>query len=117
MLPLIILRPFHYRSEEVLGLDLGTHSELEKEMRKLKGIRWCGQNGWWYLPLTKENFETMKAAVAPYATLDTRWLRQYLEQKQVAKEAQVQGRTVSPRRLQQFLITPLSEENAAALKR
>jgi len=117
MLPLIILRPFHYRSEEVLGLDLGAHSELEKEVRKLKGIRWCGQNGWWYLPLGRENYERIRAFIAPFAHLDTRWLRQYLEQKKVVNEAQLQTAAVSPRRLHQFITTPLCKENGEALKR
>lgn len=117
MLPLIILRPFHYRSEEALGLDLGAHPELEKVVRKLKGIRWCGQNGWWYLPLSKENYERIKTFVAPFAALDAQWLRQYLEQRKVAKEAQLQGSAVSPRRVQQFLSTPLSQENQQALRR
>ena len=117
MLPLIILRPFHYRSEEALGLDLGAHPELEKVVRKLKGIRWCGQNGWWYLPLSKENYERIKTFVAPFAALDAQWLRQYLEQRKVAKEAQLQGSAVSPRRVQQLLSTPLSLENEQALRR
>src|SRR6476661_7850382 len=117
MLPLITLRPFHYRSAEVLGLDLGTHPELEKEVRKLKGIHWCGQNGWWYLPLSRESYNQIRDVVAPFATLDARWLRQYLEQKKLAQQTHLQGRAVSPRRLVQFLTAPLCPQNQDALRR
>jgi integrase/recombinase XerD len=117
MLPLITLRPFHYRSAEALGLDLGMHPELEKEVRKLKGVRWCGQNGWWYLPLSRESYHQIRDFVAPFAALDARWLRQYLEQKKLAQQTHLQGRAVSPQRAKQFLLTPLSADNQAALKR
>jgi site-specific recombinase XerD len=117
MIPLIILRPFHYRSEEALGLDLNGHLELEQVVRKLRAIRWCGDKGWWYLPLSRENFERMKDFVSPFARLDARWLRLYLEQRHVTQEAKLQGRKVSPKRFGQFLTTPLCAENQVALKR
>jgi site-specific recombinase XerD len=117
MLPLITLRPFHYRSEEALGLDLGQHPELEKEVRRLKSIRWCGTNGWWYLPLSRESYERIRQFVAPFATLDVRWLCRYLEQRKAAQAANIQGQKVTPRRVQQFLTTPLSPENQEALRR
>jgi site-specific recombinase XerD len=117
MIPLIILRPFHYRSEEALGLDLNGHAELEQMVRKLSAIRWCGDKGWWYLPLSRENFERIKDFVSPLARLDARWLRLYLEQRHIAKEAQLHGRKVSPKRVGQFLTTPLCPENQVALRR
>ncbi|NTS44020.1 site-specific integrase [Flavisolibacter sp. BT320] len=117
MLPTITLRPFHYRSEEALGLDLNGHLSLEPQIRRLKGIRWCGEKGWWYLPLSQENYHRIKAFTALLATLDARWLCQYLEQRKASQEARLQGEKVSPRRLQQFLTTPLSPDNQLALKR
>jgi len=39
MLPQITLRPFHDKGEEVIGFDFNLNSELEKEVRKLKGIK------------------------------------------------------------------------------
>lgn len=117
MLPFITLRPFHYRSEEALGLDLNGHLTLEKEIRKLKGIRWCGVEGWWYVPLCRESYERIKEFTAPFAVLDARWLCQYLEQRRAAQAAYIQGKKVTPRRVQQFLTTPLCPENQQALKR
>ncbi|RYZ59771.1 MAG: hypothetical protein EOO14_08035, partial [Chitinophagaceae bacterium] len=111
MLPTITLRPFHYRSEEALGLDLNGHLSLEPEIRKLKGIRWCGEKGWWYLPLSQENYQRIKAFTAHLA------LCQYLEQRKATQAAHLQGQKVSPRRVQQFLTTPLSVANQLALKR
>src|SRR5687768_16669005 len=81
MQPPITLRPFHYRGAEQLGLDLGLEASLEKDVRKLKGVRWCGEKGWWYLPLTREHYNQIREAVVTFARLDARWLRLYLEQK------------------------------------
>ena len=117
MLPLITLRPFHYRSEEALGLDLNGHSALEQEIRKLRRIRWCGWKGWWYLPLCRESYECIKASTAAFATLDARWLCLYLDQRKTAQAANIQGQKVSPRRVQQFLTAPLCPDNQQALKR
>lgn len=117
MLPTITLRPFHYRGSEQLGLDLGGEMVLEKDVRKLKGIRWCGEKGWWYLPLTREHYNQIREAVVAFATLDARWLRLYLEQKKAVAEAQLPVAAITPRRAAQFLVMPLCPQNQVALKR
>jgi integrase/recombinase XerD len=84
MLPTVILKPFHYRGQECIGLDLLSDNTLEKEVRKIKGIRWWGGKNYWYLPLSKENYLKIKAFLTDKATLDTSPLRQYLEQRKGA---------------------------------
>ncbi len=62
-------------------MDIHFDTALEKEIRKLKGIKWCGQNNLWYLPLSKEHYEKIKVFLEGKATLQVALLRQYLEQK------------------------------------
>jgi hypothetical protein len=50
MLPTVTFGPFHYKGEEVIGFDLNLNNELEKEVRKLRGIKWCSPNKLWYVP-------------------------------------------------------------------
>ena len=71
MLPQITLRPFHYRGSEVIGLDIGLDQALEKEIRRLKGIKWCGRNNLWYVPLNKESYSHMKDFLTGKAQLET----------------------------------------------
>ena len=44
MLATVRLQPFHCSGGEVIGFDFVLDNELEKEVRKLKGINWCGKS-------------------------------------------------------------------------
>lgn len=114
-LPVITVRPFHYNAQEVIGLDVHFDVALEKEIRKLKGIKWCSHNNLWYLPLTKENYETIKAFLAGKATLHTAVLRQYLEQRKCVQPLQ-KGKTISKARAILISTHPLSKENIEAFR-
>jgi hypothetical protein len=61
------LRPFHYKGQQALGMDIRFDTALEREIRKLKGIKWRGQNNLWYLPISKELYETVKTFIADKA--------------------------------------------------
>ncbi|RYZ49026.1 MAG: integrase [Sphingobacteriales bacterium] len=115
MLPTITLRPFHYRGAEQLGLDLGLEASLEKDVRKLKGIRWCGEKGWWYLPLNRENFECIKEYLADKAALNAADLRRYLEQRKAVLPL-VPKQTLSKRGTTLLLNHPLCPENLSAFQ-
>jgi integrase/recombinase XerD len=79
MLPTVVLRPFHYRGQEVIGFDLNLDTGLEKEVRKLKGIKWCGTNNLWYIPLSREQYEQTKAFFEGKISFDLRPLQEYLK--------------------------------------
>lgn len=80
-LPTVILRPFHYRGMEIIGLDLQLDNSLEKEVRKLKGIKWCGEKGYWYMPLNKESYCKIRLHLEGRAILNTTQLRRYLSKR------------------------------------
>ena len=116
MLPTITLRPFHYRGSEAIGLDMALDNSLEKEIRKLKGAKWCGEHGLWYLPLHKESYTLIKVRLEGIACLETTALRRYLEQRKAALRTTSKEK-VSKQKAKQLLLAPLSPENLQAFQK
>ena len=87
MLPTISLRPYHYRAQEIIAIDHKANLSLEKEIRKLKGVKWWREKDLWYLPLSKENYIRIKDFLSGKATLEINSLRTYLEQRKTALPA------------------------------
>jgi hypothetical protein len=81
MLAAITLTPFHYRGQEGMGLVCLLERDLELTIRKIKGVKWCGEKSCWYLPLSKEEYHKLKKALKDRAILNNEPLRRYLEQK------------------------------------
>ncbi len=111
----LTLCPLHYRAQESIALVYKA-KELEMEIRKLKGVRWCGEKNCWYLPLTRENYEKIKSTFHHLAALDVEPLRKYLEQKK-AIQTHIQKKQL-PKATAQILIRhPLSKENLEAFNK
>ena len=83
MLPTITLLPFHYQGGEIMGLNCNLKL-LEGELRRIKGVKWWGEKNLWYLPLSRESYEKVKAVLQEVATLDSAFLKQYLEQRRAS---------------------------------
>ncbi|WP_082886423.1 tyrosine-type recombinase/integrase [Flavisolibacter tropicus] len=81
MLPVITLKPLHYRGQESFALCYSENKELENLVRRLKTIKWCVAKSCWYLPLTKENYNSLAVAIKNKATLESKALKTYLEQR------------------------------------
>jgi site-specific recombinase XerD len=115
MLPTIRLQPFHYRGKEVIGFDLLLDNTLEKEVRKLKGVKWCGERKLWYIPLSRESYELASTYFKSKLSLDASLLRRYLEQrKAVRPDARLPS--VSKARADLLIHFPLSKENLKAFE-
>jgi integrase/recombinase XerD len=115
MLPTVILRPFHYKGEEAIGFDLNLNSSLEKEIRKLKGIKWCCQNNLWYIPLCRDNYQKAIAFFKDSLLFDPLHLQAYLKQHRAAV-AVVPQKKVSKTKADQLLHYPLSAANLTAFE-
>jgi site-specific recombinase XerD len=112
----ITLTPFHYRGQECIGLVCLLERELELLIRKIKGVKWCGEKNCWYLPLSKESYLTIKEALKEKATLNSEPLRRYLEQRK-AVQPLLKKPKVTKARAQLLLDFPLCPENLEAFKR
>lgn len=116
MLPAVRLEPFHYRGQEVIGFNLLLDNSLEKEVRRLTGIKWCGEKGFWYIPLNRERYEAAQAFFKDKLHLDSSLLRRYLEQRKAVAPL-LKKETVSKQRAQLFVNFPLSSENLTAFQK
>ena len=116
MVPAVTLAPFHHRAQECIGLVCLLERELELLIRKLEGVRWCGEKSCWYLPLSRENYLTIKEALKDKATLNSEPLRRYLEQKK-AVQPLLKKPKVTKAKAQLLLNFPLCPENLQAFKR
>jgi site-specific recombinase XerD len=116
MLHTISLRPFYYRSQECIGLDDSATNSLEKEIRKIKGIKWSEEKRQWYLPLSKDVYLQIKTFLKDKASLDLLPLRSYLEQRK-ASELLLHNSKVSKGRAQLLLEFPLQKDNLEAFKK
>jgi hypothetical protein len=98
-----------------MGLICLLERELEIEIRKIKGIKWCGEKRCWYLPLSKENYLKIKEAIKDKANINSEALRDYLVQKK-AIQPLLKKPTVTKARAKQLLDFPLSPENLEAFE-
>jgi hypothetical protein len=115
MLASITLTPFHYRGQECIGLVCLLEREIELTIRKIKGVKWCGEKSCWYLPLNQEEYKRIKEALKEKATLNSEPLRKYLEQKK-AVQPLLKKPKVTKARAQLLLNFPLCSENLEAFK-
>lgn len=117
----VTLRPFFHRGQAHLAIVAPRHKELNVAIRKLKGVRWNPTHTLWHVPLTQENFDLARAALAPLARFEIKALKEYLaKQKEVpatrpdAQAAKTRKRVASKPRVR-TKAGKLNEENTAAL--
>ncbi|MFL5740226.1 MAG: tyrosine-type recombinase/integrase [Flavisolibacter sp.] len=115
MLPQIQLLPFHYRGQEIIAVKFNTNIGLEKEIRKIKGIKWSSQHRLWYLPLSKDSFGQICTAIKGQAEIDNKQLKTYLEQRKAVKPL-LQKDKVSKARAQLLIQYPLCSANIDAFE-
>ena len=115
MLPVIILKPLHHRGQESFALCFSENKDLENIVRRLKAIKWSVQNRCWYLPLKKEHYTSLVAAIKEKATLDTKALKAYLEQrKTVISEKGSSAKPLAVQRAAVLIQHPLNGVNLKA---
>lgn len=116
MPPRLTLYPLHYRGQESIAIAVKLTKELELEIRKLKGIKWCGEKNCWYLSLSKENYQRIKSSLMKMVELDIEPLRKYLEQKKAVQPILKKQQLTKPR-AQVLIQYPLCKENIEAYQK
>lgn len=104
----VTLQPFFHRGAEQIGLCYPNNAVLNTVIKKIKGIKWSQTNKYWYLPLSRENYNLVQATIAGVALIDATTLRPYLEKrKQVVKvkEAAAEQPVLKPVNLQAYNIS------------
>lgn len=81
----ISLKPLIHREGEQLAIYFQYKREIDLAVRSIKGIKWSQSNKCWYLPLSKESFEKIKATLDPFGKLEITELRKYLETRKTSQ--------------------------------
>lgn len=112
----LTLKVLHLRGQESFGVPQPNAKDLEYAVRKIKGIHWSGSYQLWYLPLTKEHYLQLKAALEGKATLNNEQLKAYLQHR---KSLQPLYKSQHPaKKTTHFLLTnPLVGPNLEACNR
>jgi len=78
----VILKPLSHRGQESIGIYFENHSALNASLRKLPGVKWSQTNKCWYVPLSRDLFNSLyKVLVAEEAKIESGELKKYLEDK------------------------------------
>jgi len=78
--PLITLKPLLHRGGEQIGIYFQNYLPLNIVIRTKAAGKWSQTHKCWYVPMNRESFEKIKAAL-PAVNLDSAALKQYLENK------------------------------------
>jgi integrase/recombinase XerD len=113
----VLLQPLYHRGKENIAIRFAYNKEISNNVKRIKEARWTRTHGCWYVPLTREHYTLLKAALSASSVLDISALRQYLEQRKAVQPVVEKKEALSPKRaylLQEF---PLNKDNLAAFAR
>ena len=85
MKPLVTLKPIQHDGAEQIGIYFVNDMSLNVLIRKKAGGKWSRTHQCWYLPLTRESYEKVKAAICPSARLHVTELKKHLEKRRQAR--------------------------------
>ena len=76
-----MLLPIIHKGKEQILMQYGNIESLNQIARRIKGVKWSQTQKSWYVPLTKDNYETIRLAFEPYVYLETSALKSYLQKR------------------------------------
>ncbi len=109
---IIQLQVFVYRGGEQIALKFEQSLFLEKEVRKLKGVKWSQTHRCWYLPLSEVHYKVLREKLKGVASFEIGALQNYLRQRK-ALSAMPSGK-VSGGAAIQLVEHPLCAHNLSA---
>jgi integrase/recombinase XerD len=77
----VTLKPMLHRNQECIGIYFFNSPDLNKAIQKQAGALWSKTQKCWYLPLKKENYDTLVHALEGKAVIDHSLLSKYLKAK------------------------------------
>lgn len=86
-MPLVHLRPLFHRGKEQMAVHFSYEDGLLGLLKRLPQFRYSRTHCCWYLPLDKPQYLALRDALKGQAELDTRALKEYLEQRRTLQLA------------------------------
>ncbi len=109
----IVLKPFHHRGEECIGVYFSHSNTLTNIVKKQPNARWSRSKGCWYLPCNRMQYERLVKDCKGNALIDNSYLKMYLQQRKAIVPAN--HSVIDPATAKMILQYPLSEANLLAL--
>ena len=78
---LVVLKPLQHRGTECIGIYFDNDPKLNEGLRNSAGAKWSRTNCCWHIPLSKENYNKLAAALKGKASIEHSALHQYLTDK------------------------------------
>ena len=77
----VVLKPLHHRGQECIGIYFEKSTVLQSLIQKNVNGKWSKTNSCWYVPLSKDNYESLAKVLKNKAVLKTDELKKYLLEK------------------------------------
>ena len=75
------LKPLYHKKQENIGICYVNSSIINTTVKKIPGVKWSQTNKCWYLPLSKENYKRIYAALGDKGKIIIEELKVYLEKR------------------------------------
>jgi integrase/recombinase XerD len=73
----ILLKPLLHRGGEQIGIFFEKNTEINNEVRKLKGIKWSQTHKCWYVAMNNESMRSLQLMLSKHATINAQALQFY----------------------------------------
>lgn len=111
----IVLKPFHHRGEECVGIYFTRHPIIEAQIKKISKVKWSQTHYCWYMACNRESYDLLIKGLGEKGNVDTSLLRTYLLQRKALVPAT--QKTIAPATFGMLLEFPLNGANLMALKK
>lgn len=123
------MKHVHHRGQDCIGIYFEKNVEIQLMMQKLAGVRWSRTQKCWYVPLSKNNYESLVRVLKGKAELKIDELKRYLLEKKKGNHISIIQNKATPLRIeknpakntvpgqQKKSEHPISKENNEALQK
>jgi hypothetical protein len=74
----VILKPLFHRNTECIGIYYKHNAGITNAIRNNLSARWSNTKKVWWIPLSKDNYEALKDALAGFAKIEINELQSNL---------------------------------------
>ena len=109
----ILLKPFHHRGMECIGIYFTHGKEIFAIVKRLAPVKWSRTYNCWYIPCSREHYSLLVRALENKAVIETGLLKTYLQQRKAL--VPVLPKKIAAATTAILLQFPLNEANLAAI--
>jgi integrase/recombinase XerD len=114
---MIKLKPILHRGQQCIAIEFPKDNTVNNIIKKIAGVKWSQTNACWYVPLSRQFYESVNNALKKDAVIDSSELKKYLEKRNQAAStiSFTSNKTITSSHL--TTAWKLSKENLTALEK